>query len=171
MAVSMYKFSIPVFRHFLGSHADVLGKAKAHCAANEIADQVLLQMRLHPTMLTMGQQTFRAATHACTAVARLGDIEMPSLPENSHSFDDLIALANQARDFAASATPEQINDSEDKIIEFQRRVGKTVLSGRDFLLLHIMPNFHFHITTGYDILRHAGVELGKIDFIGTLPTE
>jgi len=163
MAVSMYDFTVPGMAHFLTTHAAVLGKAKAHCAANEINDQVLMQMRLHPTMLTMAQQTFRAAFHACTAVARLADKDMPDLSDASQNFDDLIALTNQARDFVAATTPDEINGSEDKMIEFQRRLDRPILPGRDFWLRHASPNFQFHITTGYDILRHAGVELGKID--------
>ncbi|MCZ6604738.1 MAG: DUF1993 family protein, partial [Alphaproteobacteria bacterium] len=99
MTVSMYDFSVPVFSHLLSSHADVLDKAQTHCAANEIDDQVLMQMRLHPTMFTMAQQTFRAATHACNGIARLANLEMPTLPADSKSFAELIALANQAKDF------------------------------------------------------------------------
>ena len=95
---------------------------------------------------------------------------MPALPADSKNFAELSALANQAKDFVDAVTPEQINGSEDKMIEFQRRIDKPILPGHKFLLFFIMPNFHFHITTGYDILRHAGVDLGKIDFVGPLPT-
>ncbi len=168
MTVSMYKISVPIFVQYLTSLSAVLDKAAAHCDAKKIDPSALLSARLFPDMFPLARQVRAASDHAVSATARLAGGEPPTLPGNEASFADLKERLAKAIDFVKNFKPAQIDGSEDKAIKITFPSGATRdFTGQSLLLNNSLPNFYFHCTTAYDILRHCGVELGKRDFMGT----
>ena len=167
MALSLYDVSVPTFQQLLGGLSDVLDKAAAHCAEKKIEPSALITARLYPDMYMLGRQVQAATQHATNVTARLTGQEPPALPEAAASFDDLKARVAKALDFINSVKPEQMNGAETKDIEVKRATGPMTFSGRNFLFCFVLPNFYFHVTTAYDILRHNGVVLAKRDFMGS----
>jgi len=162
MTVSMYKISVPIFVQFLTALSAVLDKAMAHAQANGIDPYVLVNMRLYPDMYTMARQVQQATSHAsrvCAALAGVPVIDLSNtettLPELKQRVANVIALLKGLK-------PEQIDGTEDKVV----KVGEREMPGQMMLLTRSLPQFYFHCTTAYDILRHAGVPLGKADFMG-----
>ena len=169
MALSMHQISVPVFDQFLESLSAVLDKAEAHCTASGTAPDDLLSLRLAPDMFTLIQQVQRACIHSSGAAARLASIEVPAEADDETSFDDLRARVARTRAFLDGLTPAQMASSETASIEQPTRVAVlTFPNGPDFLLRFALPQFMFHVTTAYDIIRHSGVEVGKIDFMGAM---
>jgi hypothetical protein len=169
MSFGMYGASVPVFSRMLQNLGNILEKATAHCAARKIDPHVLLTDRLYPDMFPLTRQVQIATDHAKGAPARLAGVEVPSFPDTEASVDDLRARIARTLNFVKGFTPAQIDGSEDRIIDL--KVGPQVLSlkGSVYLLNFALPNFYFHTTTAYNILRHNGVELGKRDFVGPPP--
>jgi uncharacterized protein len=168
MTVSMYKISVPIFVQFLTGLSAVLDKAQAYCEAKKIEPAALLTMRLSPDMFTLARQVRAATDHAVGATARMAGNEPPTLPGGDASFAELKERLTKAIDFIKSAKPAQIDGSEDRPIKITFPSGATRdFTGQSLLLNNALPNFYFHCTTAYDVLRHAGVELGKRDFMGT----
>jgi uncharacterized protein len=168
MTVSMYKISVPIFVQFLTSLAGCLDKAAAHCEAKKIEPSALLTMRLFPDMFSLTRQIRAATDHAVNATARLAGGEPPTLPSGEASIAELKERILKAIDFIKTFKPGQIDGSEDKPIKITFPSGATRdFTGQSLLLGNSLPNFYFHCTTAYDILRHCGVELGKRDFMGT----
>lgn len=168
MTVSMYKISVPIFVQYLTGLSAVLDKAAAHCDAKKIDPSALLSARLFPDMFPLARQVRAASDHAVSATARLAGGEPPTLPGNEASFADLKERLAKAIDFVKNFKPAQIDGSEDKAIKITFPSGATRdFTGQSLLLNNSLPNFYFHCTTAYDILRHCGVELGKRDFMGT----
>lgn len=168
MTVSMYKISVPIFVQFLTALAAVLDKAAAHCEAKKIDPAALLNARLFPDMFPLSRQVRAATDHAVNATARLAGAEPPALGSAEASFSELRERLNKAIDFVKTFQPGQIDGSEDKPIKITFPSGATRdFTGQSLLLNNALPNFYFHCTTAYDILRHCGVELGKRDFMGT----
>jgi hypothetical protein len=169
MPLSMHQVSVPVFDQFLESLSSVLDKGEAHCAASSTESSHMLELRLAPDMYTLTQQVQRACTHATGAAARLAGIEIPEETDDAVSFDDLRARIARTRAFLDGLTPAQMDASETSSIDQPTRVGiLTFSTGPDFLLRFALPQFMFHVTTAYDIVRHAGAEIGKIDFMGSM---
>ena len=168
MPISVHRASVPVFEQMLDSLTAVLRKAEAHCAAENIPSSELLTLRLAPDMFTLTQQVQRACIHAVGAGARLADVAIPQEDDEENSFEELYARIDRARDFLSGLTEEQLSGSEGRPIEQPTRVGTLKFpTGPDFLLRFAMPQFYFHVTTAYDIVRHAGVQIGKVDFMGS----
>lgn len=168
MSVSMYKISVPIFAQFLTALAAVLDKAAAHCEAKKIEPAALLNARLFPDMFPLVRQVRAASDHAVNATARLAGVEPPASATTETSFSDLRERLVKAIDFVKGFQPGQIDGSEDKPIKITFPSGATRdFTGQSLLLNNALPNFYFHCTTAYDILRHCGVELGKRDFMGT----
>ncbi len=167
MPLSMYQVSVPVFHQLLESLTAVLDKAEAHCDASGTDAAELLALRLAPDMFTLTQQVQRACIHASGAAARLAGVDVPEEADNEESFDDLRARITRTRGFLDGITAEQLDAGETKTIEQPTRIGSLTFSGPDFLLHFALPQFMFHVTTAYDIIRHAGVEIGKVDFMGS----
>jgi hypothetical protein len=168
MTISMYKISVPIFVQFLAALAAVLDKATAHCAAKKIEPSALLNARLFPDMFPLSRQVRAAADHAVNATARLAGAEPPAFATTEASFSELRQRLDQAIGFIKGFEPGQIDGSEDKSIKITFPSGATRdFTGQSLLLNNSLPNFYFHCTTAYDILRHCGVELGKRDFMGT----
>ena len=168
MSLSMYQASIPAFVQMLNNLAAILNKAEAHAGNRKIDLEVLLNYRLAPDMLPFVRQIQIAADLAKGAAARLAGVEVPKHDDTEKTFADLKARLAKTAAFVQSFKPNDIDGSEDR--EIKLTLGEHTMSfkGQPYLVHFTMPNFYFHCTTAYDILRHCGVELGKRDFIGTI---
>jgi hypothetical protein len=162
----MYQASVPIFIRMLNNLAAILEKAAAHCEARKIDPAALLQFRLYPDMFAFARQVQAAADHAKNGVARLAGVEAPVFENAERSFPELIERVRRTVAYLETLKPEQIDGSEDREIRIRRGDSVASYRGQDSLLNRALPNFFFHLTTAYDILRHNGVELGKRDFLG-----
>ncbi len=168
MTISMYKISVPIFVQFLTSLSAVLDKAAAHCEAKKIDPSALLDARLFPDMYPLLRQVRAASDHAVNAAARLAGVEPLAFANTEASIPELKERLAKAIEFVQNFKPAQIDGSEDKAIKITFPSGATRdFTGQSLLLGNSLPNFYFHCTTAYDILRHCGVEVGKRDFMGT----
>jgi uncharacterized protein len=166
MTISMYQASVPRFVNILKNLSGILDKAQAHIDAKKIDVSVLTTYRLFPDMLPMTTQVLIACDAAKGVVARLAGIEIPVYEDNEKTLAELKARIARTVDFIQSVTPAQIDGTEDKDIVTKRGDKETHYKGMQFLLGHALPNFYFHVTTTYNILRHNGIEIGKRDFLG-----
>jgi hypothetical protein len=166
MTISMYQASVPRFVNILGNLSGILDKAQAHIDAKKIDATVLTGFRLFPDMLPMSTQVQIACDTAKGVVARLAGVEIPAYEDNEKTLADLKARVARTIAFIQTMTPAQIDGTEDKEIITKRGDKETRYTGMQFLLGHAVPNFYFHVTTTYNILRHNGVEIGKRDFLG-----
>jgi uncharacterized protein len=168
MTVSLYKISVPIFVQFLTSLSAVLDKAAAFAEAKKVDPSVLLNTRLAPDMFPLGRQVRAATDHAINACGRLAGAELPTFSNNEASIPELKERIAKTIDFLKSLKPAQIDGTEGKEIKITFPSGATrEFTGQSLLLHNSLPNFYFHCTTAYDILRQCGVELGKRDFMGT----
>jgi uncharacterized protein len=168
MTLSMYQASGPRFAHTLGNLAAILDKAQAHCDARKIDPLVLTGFRLYPDMFPFSRQVQIACDTAKGALARLAGVEIPKHEDTERTLAELKARIAKTIDFVQSVKRERIDGSEDREIVLQMRSGERRYTGLQYLLGHALPNFYFHATTAYNILRHNGVDIGKQDYIGTL---
>jgi uncharacterized protein len=166
MTISMYQASVPRFANILGNLMNILDKAQAHVDAKKLDPETLTRYRLFPDMLPMTTQVLIACDTAKGVVARLAGIEIPVYEDNEKTLADLKARVAKTIAFIQTVTAAQIDGTEDKPIVTKRGDKETHYKGMQFLLGHAIPNFYFHITTAYAILRHNGVEIGKRDFLG-----
>ena len=167
MTISMYSASIPVFKQMLDGLNDVLAKAEAHATAKNIEPNALLQARLFPDMFNLIRQVQIAADFAKGVSARLADVELPAYEDSEQTFADLKARVAKTVAFIDGLSAAQIDGSESREIVLRPGTPKEKkLSGQAYLLSYGLPQFFFHVTTAYDILRHNGVEIGKRDFMG-----
>jgi len=167
MPLSMYQASVSTFVRSLTALDTILDKAVAHADAKKIAHDALLTARLYPDMFTFTKQVQLATDFAKGPAARLTGVEMPKYADEEKTFPELKARIAKTIAFLNTFKQEQFTGSDDKEITFPAGPEKTLtLPGSRYLLFVAHPNFYFHLTTAYDILRHNGVELGKRDFIG-----
>jgi hypothetical protein len=166
MSLSMYQASIPVFIRMLGNLSAIIDKAAAHAEAKKIDPSVLIRDRLAPDMLPFSFQVQTATDSVKGCVARLAGIEAPSFADTEATFPELKARIAKTIDFLQSVSAAQIDGTEERPITLKLRVGELQFQGQSYLLFFAIPNFYFHVTTAYAILRHNGVELGKQDFLG-----
>jgi hypothetical protein len=162
MSISMYRASIPVFIRALGNLSAILKKGEAHEGSASFIDA-----RLAPDMLTLAGQVQRASDAAKAAVARLGGIDNPSFADTEKTFAELQARIKKTVDFLQGVSPDKIDGSEQKKIEFQAGQRELKFTGTDYLLGFALPNFFFHVTAAYAILRHKGLPIGKMDYLGS----
>src|ERR1700674_2182857 len=168
MTISMYKTSAPIFVQFLTSVSAVLDKAAAHAEAKKIDPVVLLNTRLYPDMHPLIRQVREATNHAASACGRVAGAELPTFANTEASIPELKDRIAKTIDFIKGLKPAQIDGTEDKDITIKFPSGaERKFTGQALLLNFCLPNFYFHYTTAYDILRHCGVEVGKRDFMGT----
>ena len=161
----IYDASVPVFIHFLKSLQVILKKAEAHCAARKIDPAVLLQARLYPDMFALTRQVQIASDAAKGAGARLAGIAVPSYADEEKSFDELQVRIARTIDFLSGLRKEQFEGAETRPISLKAGGREMNFAGAAYLETWAQPNFYFHVTTAYAILRHNGVELGKPDFL------
>ncbi|WP_277963825.1 DUF1993 domain-containing protein [Pseudomonas sp. RIT-To-2] len=167
MSISLYAASVPVFKQLLTALGDVLKKAEDHAAAKNIEPTVLLQSRLYPDMFPLVKQVQIAVDFAKGVSARLAGVEVPSYPDAEATFADLQALLAKVLGFVDGLAAAQIDGQEDREIVLRAGTPKEKkLNGQTYLLHYGLPQFFFHVTTAYDILRHNGVEVGKRDYMG-----
>ncbi|WP_441288889.1 DUF1993 domain-containing protein [Sorangium sp. KYC3313] len=166
MTISMYQASVPVLVRMLGNLSAILTKAAAYAEAKKIEPRVLLDARLAPDMLSFTRQVQIATDIAKGCGARLAAADLPKYEDNEASFQELQARITKTVAFLNSLRPEQIDGSEDRDITVPTRDQPLQFKGLVFLLNFVLPNFYFHVTTAYAILRHNGLEIGKLDFLG-----
>lgn len=166
MTLSMYQASVPRFVNILGNLIHILDKAQAYVDTKKLDDAVLTGFRLYPDMLPLVKQVQIACDTAKGVVARLAGVDIPVFDDNEKTIAELKARIAQTIAFIQTLTPAQIDGTEDKDIVTKRGDKETHYKGMQFLLGHAIPNFYFHVTTAYAILRHNGVEIGKRDYLG-----
>ena len=166
MTISMYQASAPRFVNILGNLSNILDKTQAHVDAKKLDAATLTTYRLFPDMLPMTTQVQIACDAAKGVVARLAGVEIPVYEDNEKTLADLKARIAKTVAFIQTVTPGQIDGTEDKEIVIKRGDKETRYKGMQFLLGHALPNFYFHVTTTYNILRHNGIEIGKRDYMG-----
>ena len=165
--ISMYNASAPVFKQLLTALQVILDKAESHLANHPVNATALLQASLFPDMFNFTRQVQIATDFAKGVVARLAGVEVPAYEDNETSFSELKTRIEKTLLFIASIKPEQINGSESKEIVTRPGTPKEKrFNGQDYLLHYGIPQFFFHVTTAYDILRNQGVEIGKRDYMG-----
>jgi hypothetical protein len=161
----MYDASVPVFIHFLNSLSAILKKAEAHCVAKKIDPAVMLGLRLSPDMFPLSRQVQIASDAAKGAGARLSGIPVPSYPDEEKSFEELQARIARTIDFLKGLGREQFEGAESREISLKAGGREMNFAGAAFLETWAKPNFFFHLTTAYAILRQGGVALGKPDYL------
>lgn len=167
MPLSMHQASVSVFTRSLAALDAILDKAVAHAETRKIAPDALLNARLFPDMFTFTKQVQLTTDFAKGPASRLAGVDIPRYTDEEKTFPDLKARIAKTIAYLNSLKPEQFTGSDDKDITFPAGPDKSLtLPGSRYLLGVAHPNFYFHLTTAYDILRHNGVELGKLDFIG-----
>lgn len=166
MPLSMSQASVPLFVQGLNALSGVLRKAEDHATARKIDPAVLLQARLFPDMLPMVRQVQIAGDFAKGTLARLAGEEAPSYPDEEASFEALQARVERTLAYVGSVAPQKIDGSETRTITLKIAGQSMEFEGQPYLLHFALPNFFFHLSTAYNILRHNGVEIGKRDFIG-----
>lgn len=167
MKISMYQASVPVFIRMLNNLTAILDKGATHAEAKKIDPSVLVNARLYPDMLPLARQVQIASDGAKGAAARLAGLEPPKYEDTETTFSDLKGRIQKTTAYLNTFKPEQIEGSEERAVILQIRGQPVTFQGMPYLLNHAVPNFYFHVTTAYDILRHSGVEIGKADFLGT----
>ena len=167
MAISMYAASVPIFVRMLGSLSHCLDKAAASAEARKFDPKVLVESRLAPDMLPLRSQVQIACDGAKFGVARLAGIEAPKFEDTETTLPELKARIARTLEFVQGVPAAKLEGSEARTIAVPRRHSEPLqLSGEDYLRQIALPNFFFHVTTAYALLRHNGVDLGKADYLG-----
>lgn len=168
MSISMYQVSVPVLSRNLNNLIGLLEKAQAHVEAKKIEADVLPSFRLYPDMLPLIKQVQIACDISKFGVARLAGVEAPKFDDSEKTLAELISRTRQTLEFVQSVKAEAIDGTEAKDITIPMRAGPMQFKGQAYLLGFVLPNVFFHVSTAYNILRHNGVEIGKMDFLGKL---
>jgi hypothetical protein len=164
---AMYVSSIPVFKQMLGGLAVILAKADAHAADKHIEQEALTQARLFPDMFPLAKQVQIACDFARGVSARLAGAEVPKYEDNEQTLAQLGELIDRTLSFIDGFTPAQIKDSAQREIVTRPGTPKERrFNGHAYLLSYGLPQFFFHVTTAYALLRHNGIEIGKRDYMG-----
>jgi uncharacterized protein len=167
VTISIHKASVGSFTHFLGNLSILLDHAAAYAEERKIDPAILLNSRLYPNMYNLTRQIGEAIRHAVIACALLADLKPPTFADAEPNIPELKARIAIAIEFMQGVRPEQIDGAGKKEVVFTFRNGSTrEFTGQSLLLTFSVPQFFFHLTTAYDILRHCGVELVKRDFLG-----
>ena len=167
MPISLYSVSVPIFIQHLSALSNILDKAAAYAEQKKIDPSVLLSMRFYPDMYSMGRQVHEACRHPARVCGMLAGVEGPAVGKDDATIPELKAQIARVVDFLKGLKPSQIDGTEEKEIKVKGSSGERTYTGQGLLLDHSLPNFYFHCTTAYDLLRHAGLELVKRDFMGT----
>jgi hypothetical protein len=164
----MHQSSVPLMLQMFGSLSAILDKAEAYCTERKIEPSVLLNYRLAPDMHPLTRQVQMVTDQAKGAMSRLAGVEIPSFPDTETTFAELKARIARTVDYVKSFTPEQINGAEDRDVVLKLGQTELKLKGSQYFFHFFLANFYFHTSTAYDIIRHAGVPVGKRDFIGSI---
>ncbi len=162
----MYQASVPAITRSLHNLIAILRKGAAHAEAKKIDQSVLLNSRLYPDMLPLSKQVQIASDVTRRGAARLAGLEAPAMADDETTFAQLIERLKNTIDYLETLTPAQIDGSEQKSVTLPMGKESMIFEGMPYLIYFVLPNLYFHVTTAYNILRHSGVELGKMDFLG-----
>ena len=165
---TMYSSTVPGLTRMLGNLSAILSKAEAHATARKIDPAVLLQARLFPDMFPLAKQVQIACDFAKGAAARLSGTENPKYADDESTFEQLRARIGKTLAFIAACQPDRYAGAESRAVSLTMGGKAYEFTGLDYVNHVVFPNFYFHVTTAYNILRHNGVELGKADFVGPL---
>jgi hypothetical protein len=167
VSISLYDNSIPVFKRGLSNLRHYLGKGAEHVAKEGYDPTALLQSRLYPDMFPLTRQVQVASDMVKNGSSRVAGMEPPKWEDKEATFAELTARVDRTVEFLEQLSPEQINAGETRevLLPLRQRTLRFAC-GWEYLSTFVIPNFYFHCTTAYDILRHCGVKLGKNDFIG-----
>ncbi len=168
MSITMYSASVPIFVRMLENCGRWLDKAEAHAQAKKFDSAVYLAARLAPDMLPFTNQIQIACDGAKFAIARLSDVDAPKFDDNETTLAALSERVNATIAYIKSVPAAKLDGTEGKEVTIPRRAGPVVMKGEAYLKHFALPNFFFHVTTTYALLRHNGVELGKMDFLGAV---
>jgi hypothetical protein len=167
---NLHDASVPVFDAMLANLSTLLDKAAMHAAAKKFDPAVLLQSRLAPDMFPLTRQVQIAADAAKLGIARLAAVDAPKYEDDETTIEALKARIEKTRAFIASVPRERFEGAESRRVEVPTRAQTYAFDGRTFLFHWAMPNFYFHVMTSYNLLRHNGVEIGKRDYLGQVPS-
>lgn len=168
MANDLYPYSVPVFLRGHSILAELLRRGEAHAADHKIEPSALLTARLFPDMFPLTRQIQAACDTAKRATARLVGVEPPRFEDTETTFDELQARIRRTSEYVGQYGRAAFRDSDARKIELKLSARPVELTGEEYLVRFALPNFYFHVTTAYDILRHNGVALAKKDFLGNL---
>ena len=166
MTLSMYQASIPAFQQMLTALAGVLDKADAFATTKKVDPAVLLDTRLCPDMFPLARQVQIACDFAKGTGARLAGVENPSFADTEKTIPELKERIAKTLSFLGTLTPAQIDGTEDRDISLKVGPQEMHFKGQPYLINFALPNFYFHTTMAYSILRASGVDLGKMDYMG-----
>ncbi|MDP3489411.1 MAG: DUF1993 domain-containing protein [Phenylobacterium sp.] len=165
MALTLYDASIPVYVQMLRNLAALLNKAEAHAEANGQPLSDLLEARLAPDMHTLIGQVQLATDSAKGGAARLAGLTPPSMPDTETTYEDLKTRVAKTLAFVQAITPDQVSDDAERTIELPLPNRTMTFTARDFVLTYSLPNFLFHVSMAYALLRHKGAPIGKMDYL------
>ncbi|MDR3504237.1 MAG: DUF1993 domain-containing protein [Legionella sp.] len=166
MSFSMYDLTVPVMLRNLGILSEYMDKATAYAIEKNIDPSVLINARLAPDMLPLSGQIQRFSDNCKGGIARLADITAPRFPDTESTFDELKERLTKTATFLQDIKPELLNGDDSRLVEIKVRQESISLSARTYLLSMLLPNLFFHLTTTHDILRHYGMNIGKMDYLG-----
>lgn len=166
MSISPYELSVPVFQRGFTVLSKLLDKAEAFAEERKIKPEILVNARLSPDMLSLAGQIQRASDTAKFAAARLTGMDAPSFPDEEVTLDDLRTRIAQTVSYLATVPETAFDGAAERTVTVKSRGQEVNYTGKDYLLTFALPNFYFHLTTAYAILRHSGVPVGKLDFLG-----
>ncbi len=165
MPISMYQASVPVFVHGLSVLSHLLRQGEAHARDTGIDPATLVDARLAPDMLTLSGQVQRASDTSKLSIERLSGVPAPRLEDSEKTFAELYVRIDKTIGYVKGITEAELTGTESKTIELKLRDFNPTFTGMSYLFTFALPNFYFHITTAYDILRHKGVKIGKRDYL------
>jgi hypothetical protein len=166
MSLTMYTATVPTCTRALSSLAAILDKAAAYAETRKVDPAALLGTRLFPDMLPLAAQIQIANDIAQGGAARLAGAEVPVFEQKQRTFAEWIAATRGTIVYLESLKPAQFEGSEARTVTWQTRTSTKNMQGTPYLFHHVLPNVFFHVTTAYDILRQAGLEIGKLDYLG-----
>jgi hypothetical protein len=166
LAIDTFELMTATFSQMLPALQNILSRAEASCATRNIDPRVMLTARLAPDMFDFTRQVQITTDQVKGGMARLAGTEVPSWPDDEASFGDLAARIDKALAFMSGFTAEQYDGAETRKIELKFPQASFEFQGKEYLLGFVLPNFYFHMTTAYAILRHNGVDIGKREFLG-----
>jgi hypothetical protein len=168
MSISVYEISIPVLSRGLSNLSAILDKAAAHAAAKKYDSVVLTQLRLYPDMHPLVRQVQIACDTAKGAAARLAGVEIPKHEDTETTLDELKQRIAKTADFLKTVTAAQVDSAEGRTVEIKFPNGAWKFTALSYLTDFVLPNFYFHESMVYALLRKSGVEIGKTDFLGAI---
>lgn len=166
MSQLMHSFSVATYENGLRALIKIIAKAKAHCEAKKIEPEALTNARLYPDMFPFWRQICILSDQAKGATSRLAGVEVPAWEDTERTFDELTARLEKTRDYIKGFGPEKFAGSDTRTITLKIGGQDVSMPGEQYLFTNSLPNFYFHLTTAYNILREGGVEVGKRDFLG-----